>query len=85
MRTSELIKELNNLPPQERIFVIERAIHSFRQKGENEELKKASELLFDDYKNDKELTAFTALDFEEFYETRWNMVDKSWANLGSRN
>ena len=31
---------------------------------------KAVDLLFDDYKNDKELTVFTQLDQENFYETR---------------
>ena len=30
----------------------------------------AAESLFEDYKNDKELIAFTQLDFQRFYETR---------------
>lgn len=33
-------------------------------------MKKAADTLYTDYKSDKELTAFTNLDFEDFYETR---------------
>ena len=70
MRTSELIREINLLPPQKRMFVIERAIHSFRKRSGNNDMSKAADLLFDDYSNNNELTAFTALDYEEFYETK---------------
>ena len=34
-------------------------------------LKKAAGLLYTDYKNNKELTAFSSLDFENFYEYRF--------------
>lgn len=37
---------------------------------DTDELKKAAETLYDDYKSDKELTAFTNLDFEDFYEAK---------------
>jgi len=33
-------------------------------------LEQAAEMAIEDYRNDKELTAFTALDGEGFYETR---------------
>ena len=35
-----------------------------------QELEKAAELLYNDYKNDKKLTEFTCLDGEDFYEAR---------------
>ena len=35
-----------------------------------QELEKAAELLYNDYKNGKKLTEFTCLDGEDFYETR---------------
>jgi hypothetical protein len=38
-------------------------------------LELAVEALYDDYVNDKELTAFTSLDFDNFYETKRNLVD----------
>ena len=31
-------------------------------------LKEAADLLYTDYKNNKELTVFSSLDFENFYE-----------------
>lgn len=69
MTTTELIKEIENLPLQKRIFVIEKAINSIRIK-ESTQIKKAADLLSDDYKNNSDLTDFTKLDFEDFYETR---------------
>ncbi len=36
--------------------------------SERQKLAEAAQLALDDYKNDKELTAFTALDGEPFYE-----------------
>jgi hypothetical protein len=50
--------------------VIEKSIHSIREQEEQKQMKKAANLLLDDYKNDEELIAFTNLDFEEFYETK---------------
>jgi hypothetical protein len=70
MRTTELIKEIQRLPIQKRMFVIERTIHSIRQNDENSQMKRAAELLYTDYKTDAELTVFSSLDYEEFYEAR---------------
>lgn len=70
MRTNEIIKEIKRLPLQKRIFVIEKTIHSIRKEEEKIEMKKAAESLYIDYKSDKELSAFTNIDFEDFYETR---------------
>jgi hypothetical protein len=33
------------------------------------EMEMAAELLYNDYANDRELTVFTALDYQNFYET----------------
>ena len=70
MRTTELIKEITRLPVQKRMLVIERAIHSIRQKEDYNQMKKAAELLLTDYKTNKELTVFSNLDYEDFYEAR---------------
>ena len=70
MRTSELIREIRKLPLSKRIYVIEKAIHSIREQEEKKQMKKAVDLLLDDYKNDKELIEFTNLDFEDFYEAK---------------
>jgi hypothetical protein len=70
MRTNEIIKEIQRLPIQKRIYVIEKTIHSIRKQEDSNLLKKAADILYTDYKSDKELTAFNNLDFEDFYETR---------------
>lgn len=70
MRTDELIKEIQRLPIQKRMFVIEKTIRSLRKQEDSNSMKKAAISLYSDYATDKELTAFTNLDFEDFYETR---------------
>ena len=70
MRTNELIREIRRLPLSKRIYVIEKAIHSMREQEEKKQIKKAVDLLLDDYNNDENLIAFTNLDFEEFYEAK---------------
>jgi len=70
MKTKELIKEIQKLPVRKRIYVIERSMHLIRKQEEESQMKKAADELHADYQNDKELTIFTNLDFENFYETR---------------
>jgi hypothetical protein len=70
MRTTEIIKEIQNLPIRKRIYVLEKTSHSLGKQEDAIEMKKAAEALYVDYTSDKELTGFTALDFENFYETR---------------
>ena len=70
MRTNELIREIERLPIQKRIYVIEKTIHSMRKQEDTARMKNAVHTLYADYKTDKELTAFTNIDFEDFYEAR---------------
>ena len=70
MRTDELIREIQKLPVQKRIYVIEKSLHSLRNQEEKKAMNEAAELMWPDYKSDKELTAFTKIDFEDFYETK---------------
>jgi uncharacterized protein YjgD (DUF1641 family) len=70
MRTTELIKEIQRLPMEKRILVIEKSIHSIRKEENSNLLKKAAVALYPEYKENKELTDFSTLDFESFYETR---------------
>ncbi len=70
MRTNETIKEIQRLPIQKRIHVIEKAIHSISKQEDVNQMERVAEALYADYKSDKELTAFTSLDFEDFYEAR---------------
>lgn len=70
MTANEIIKEIQKLPTQKQILVIEKTLHSLRKQEDANEMKKAADALYLDYTTDKELTAFTNLDFEDFYETR---------------
>ena len=70
MGTKELIKEIKKLPKEERFLIIEEALASIRKEEMSAKMKEAANRLYDDYKNDSELTSFTALDSEGFYEPR---------------
>lgn len=69
MTPVNILRELERLPLTERLFVIERTLKSIRTEKEKS-LKVAVDSLYNDYKSDKELTVFTQLDKEPFYETR---------------
>ena len=70
METAAIIQELGNLSTYERMIIVEQIIRSIRLNNEDRTLEMAAERLYDDYKNDKELTIFTQLDCEDFYEPR---------------
>ena len=70
MRTNEIIKEIQRLPISKRIYVVEKTIHSIRTQEDKNVMKKAADALYADYKTDTELTAFTNLDYVDFYETK---------------
>ena len=70
METIEIIKEINRLSINERMLIIEKIVRSIRENETRNDMIIAAEALSDDYKNDKELTIFSQLDCEDFYETR---------------
>jgi hypothetical protein len=70
MGTSEIITEINKLPVSQRLTLIELTIKNIREEEKKQRLSAAAEKLYDDYANDLELTAFTILDHEDFYEAK---------------
>jgi hypothetical protein len=70
MGTSEIITEINKLPVSQRLTLIELTIKNIREEEKKQRRTAAVEKLYDDYVNDPELTAFTSLDFEDFYEAK---------------
>jgi hypothetical protein len=70
MQTSQLMQEIFKLPLDKKFFVLEQTLKSIKLEEGNRHLAVAAEIMYDDYMNDKELTAFTVLDFENFYEAR---------------
>ena len=74
MNTSELLQEIKKLPVRERILIAEKTIKSIRELEESQALSIAAEALYNEYATNKELTPFTNIDFEDFYETRWDLA-----------
>lgn len=77
MSKKEILEELKKLAPAERLFVIEAALQELRgeiqetgspptREDRKRQLASAAEVLFADYATDGELTAFSALDSEDF-------------------
>jgi len=70
MNTTKILFEIDKLPRQTKMFVVEKVLHSIRQQEQKETMKKVAEILNTDYLTDKELTAFTNIDGESFYESK---------------
>jgi hypothetical protein len=70
METAAIIHEIDNLPEYKRMLIVEQIIRSIRLNNQERTLEMAADRLYADYKNDKELTVFTQLDCEDFYEPR---------------
>ncbi|MDQ3019138.1 MAG: hypothetical protein M3R36_00990 [Bacteroidota bacterium] len=69
MSTVEIINEISKLPVKDRLIVIQKIRESLLEK-EDLYVEQVAELLAEDYNTDNELTAFTSLDYKDFYETR---------------
>ena len=78
MTQTKILEELKKLSPRERLEVIEAAIHLLQEDLQQIEqpltpperkrrLAAAADVLLPDYKEDDELTSFTALDGEDFH------------------
>lgn len=70
MQIKDLILEIQRLPLTKRFYVVEETIKSIKKEEMSLQMELAANELYDDYINDKELTAFTSLDLEHFYESK---------------
>jgi hypothetical protein len=70
METKEIIQQIGKLPVEERLLVVERTLKTIREKNIKEIMSKAVAELQEEYKKNRELTIFTEIDFENFYESR---------------
>ncbi len=70
METKVILDEINKLPIEDKMYVVERTIKSIREIETKEKMKKAVSEMIEEYRSNKELTVFTEIDFENFYETR---------------
>ena len=69
MTMTAIIREINKLPLSERLLLVEKTPKSIKEQKEHS-LDESVHALYSDYKTDKELTIFTKLDAESFYEAR---------------
>lgn len=69
MTPTSILRELKRLSLTDKLFVIERTLKSIRTDKEKR-LKAAVDSLYEDYKSDPDLTDFTQLDTESFYEAK---------------
>jgi hypothetical protein len=81
MTYTEMLETLKKLTLTERLALMEAALHLMREELQQREqqpatdektaqLAAAAQALLPDYATDTELTSFTALDSEDFYEAR---------------
>ena len=70
MNTVNLLHSILHLPIADRFVVLEQTLKSIKQDEFKNKMELAAAALYNDYLNDKELTVFTSLDYEDFYETR---------------
>ncbi len=70
MSKAELLKEIDKMPLHEKLSLLERAIKDMIRHANENELTVAAESLEHEYKTNVELTVFSTLDIEDFYETK---------------
>ena len=70
MNTQEIINEISNLSLRERLIIIKKAIESIKDAEISQQLHLAAEEMQAEYKKNKELTSFTSIDMDPFYEPR---------------
>ena len=69
MTTTAIIREINKLPLTEKLLLVEKTLKAIRQEKERS-LEDAVLALQNDYQSNEELTIFTTLDAQSFYEAR---------------
>jgi hypothetical protein len=70
MSITEILNEINLLPPKEKICLIQQALKSLQDTTAKNELTLAADAMKEEYRTNKDLTAFSDIDFENFYEAR---------------
>ena len=70
MITVELLKEIDQLPLNEKLSLLERAIKDIIRHNFEQQLTIAAESLENEYRTNSDLTAFSNLDIEDFYEAK---------------
>lgn len=70
MQAINIIQEIQLLPLDKKIWIVEETLKAIKKEETDRQMESAVSELYVDYTTDKELTAFTTLDLEQFYETK---------------
>lgn len=70
LTTEQFIMMFQQFPKREQRKIVEKISHITNNKPPKLSLAESAALLLHDYENDKELTIFSNLDGEDFYETK---------------
>jgi hypothetical protein len=68
--TADILKKIEQLPLIEKKVVMEETLKAIRKEEARSQLTAAAEELYTEYSTNSELTAFTSLDLENFYEAK---------------
>ncbi len=74
MEAVKIINEIQRLPIAQRIYIVEKTMSLLRKQEESNSMSIAAEALLNDYTADKELTAFTNLDFGDLDNNIMNEI-----------
>jgi len=70
MSTLEILDKISKLSYAEKLFIIEKTFKDLFHSNTLQQMTTAAEALENEYKTNQELTAFTSLDLEDFYEAK---------------
>ncbi len=70
MRTKELIEQVERIPMDRGTRLLEETVRGIREKASSSALSKAAAVLEKDCRENKALTAFTAVGMDGFHEVR---------------
>jgi hypothetical protein len=70
MGTKEILTAIKKLPVSDRMLIVEKTLKNIREAAIKKNMEEAADALLEDYKSNKDLTVFTSIDFESFYEAR---------------
>jgi hypothetical protein len=70
MQTLDIMQEINQLPLNKKFWVVEETLKAIKKEEIKRQMELGANALYEEYETNKELTIFTTLDFEDFYETK---------------
>lgn len=70
MSAKEILEKIARLSPADKFFIIEKTFKDLLKANTIQQMNLVAESLENEYRTNIELTSFSSLDFEDFYETK---------------